>query len=178
MARMSFGKKGSRVEATTTGPKPAGERSVEEVVREMKEGMQKPPGEDYRERSLAIHGLICAAAPGSSTPRTGICSRSITRTATTTTTPPTAAIGRISASTATRMRTAGSCWATTTTDRGQRKNNLVHSGAREEPPRVYRVWGQTRGKPSKKKGKRKIAEEAAIDWPDGISKRYGSSGNL
>ena len=26
----------------------------------MKEGMQKPPGQDYRERSLAIHGLICA----------------------------------------------------------------------------------------------------------------------
>ncbi|MBE9547694.1 MAG: HNH nuclease family protein [Proteobacteria bacterium] len=26
----------------------------------MKKGMRKPPGEDYRERSLAIHGLICA----------------------------------------------------------------------------------------------------------------------
>jgi 5-methylcytosine-specific restriction endonuclease McrA len=60
MARMSFGKKGNRVRTTTTGPKPAGERSVEDVVRGMKEGMQKPPGEDYRERSLAIHGLICA----------------------------------------------------------------------------------------------------------------------
>jgi hypothetical protein len=60
MARMSFGKQGSRVRTTTTGPKPAGERSVEDVVRGMKEGMQRPPGEDYRERSLAIHGLICA----------------------------------------------------------------------------------------------------------------------
>jgi hypothetical protein len=60
MARMSFGKKGNRVRAATTGPKPAGARPVEDVVREMKEGMQKPPGEDYRERSLAIHGLICA----------------------------------------------------------------------------------------------------------------------
>ena len=60
MARMSFGKKGTRVRTTTTGPKPAGERPVEDVVREMKEGMQKPPGQDYRERSLAIHGLICA----------------------------------------------------------------------------------------------------------------------
>jgi len=29
-------------------------------VREMKEGMKKPAGEDYRERSLAIHGLVCA----------------------------------------------------------------------------------------------------------------------
>jgi len=26
----------------------------------MKEGLQRPPGEDYRERSLALHGLICA----------------------------------------------------------------------------------------------------------------------
>jgi len=60
MARMSFGKKGARVRTTTTGPKPAGERPVEDVVREMKEGMQKQSGQDYRERSLAIHGLICA----------------------------------------------------------------------------------------------------------------------
>jgi hypothetical protein len=60
MARMSFGKQGNRVRTTTSGPKPAGERSVEDVVRGLKEGMQKPPGEDYRERSLAIHGLICA----------------------------------------------------------------------------------------------------------------------
>ena len=60
LARMSFGKKGNRVRTITTGPKPAGERSVEDVVRGMKEGMQRPPGEDYRERSLAIHGLICA----------------------------------------------------------------------------------------------------------------------
>jgi hypothetical protein len=57
---MSFGKKGNRVRTTTTGPKPAGEKPVEDVVREMKEGMKKPPGEDYRERSLAVHGLICA----------------------------------------------------------------------------------------------------------------------
>jgi hypothetical protein len=60
LARMSFGKKGSRVRTTTTGPKPTGEKSVEDVVRGMKEKMQRPPGEDYRERSLAIHGLICA----------------------------------------------------------------------------------------------------------------------
>ena len=30
------------------------------MVRELKEGMKKPPGEDYRERSLAIYGLVCA----------------------------------------------------------------------------------------------------------------------
>jgi len=30
------------------------------VVREMKAGMKKPAGEDYRERALAMHGLVCA----------------------------------------------------------------------------------------------------------------------
>ncbi|HQL89405.1 MAG TPA: YajD family HNH nuclease [Syntrophales bacterium] len=60
MARMSFGKKGNRVRTTVAGTRPAGEKPVEQVVRELKEGMQRPPGEDYRERSLAIHGLICA----------------------------------------------------------------------------------------------------------------------
>jgi hypothetical protein len=29
------------------------------VVRELKESQRKPAGEDYRERSLAIHGTIC-----------------------------------------------------------------------------------------------------------------------
>ena len=57
---MSFGKKGNRVRMATAGPKPAGEKTVEDVVRGIREGMQKPPGEDYREKSLAIHGLICA----------------------------------------------------------------------------------------------------------------------
>jgi hypothetical protein len=57
---MSFGKKGNRVQANRTGPKPAGERPPEDVVRDLKAGLQRPPGEDYRDRSLAIHGLICA----------------------------------------------------------------------------------------------------------------------
>ncbi len=60
MASMSFGKKGNRVQANRTGPKPAGERPPEDVVRDLKAGLQRPPGEDYRDRSLAIHGLICA----------------------------------------------------------------------------------------------------------------------
>jgi hypothetical protein len=60
VARMSFGKKGNRVQANRTGPRPAGERPPEDVVRDLKAGLQRPPGEDYRERSLAIHGLVCA----------------------------------------------------------------------------------------------------------------------
>ncbi|MBN1545461.1 MAG: HNH nuclease family protein [Syntrophaceae bacterium] len=35
-------------------------RSAEEVVREIKKNNQKPHGEDYRERSLRLHGLVCA----------------------------------------------------------------------------------------------------------------------
>lgn len=30
------------------------------MVREIKKEMKKPPGEDYREKSLLIHGLVCA----------------------------------------------------------------------------------------------------------------------
>jgi hypothetical protein len=59
LARITFGSRGGKVRATvrqTTKPEP---RSVEDVVRDLKREQQKPPGEDYRERSLAIHGLIC-----------------------------------------------------------------------------------------------------------------------
>jgi 5-methylcytosine-specific restriction endonuclease McrA len=38
--------------------KPAGDKTVEEIVRELK-AVGKPP-DDYREQSLKIHGLICA----------------------------------------------------------------------------------------------------------------------
>jgi 5-methylcytosine-specific restriction endonuclease McrA len=34
-------------------------KPVEEVVRQIKEGAHPSRGEEYRERSLAIHGLIC-----------------------------------------------------------------------------------------------------------------------
>jgi hypothetical protein len=35
-------------------------KSAEELVREMKNSQKLPAGEDYRERSLAINGLVCA----------------------------------------------------------------------------------------------------------------------
>jgi len=60
LAKMTFGSKAGRVLRTTVRQTGApGSRSIEEVVRELKREQQKPPGEDYRERSLAIHGLIC-----------------------------------------------------------------------------------------------------------------------
>jgi hypothetical protein len=57
---MTFGKKGRRVTVKTGQPKPEATKPTEEVVRDIKSNRQVPPGEDYRERSLAIHGLICA----------------------------------------------------------------------------------------------------------------------
>lgn len=59
MAKMTFSKRGRRVQTSVTRDRAPSGKSVQDVVREMKEGMKKPPGEDYRERSLAIHGLIC-----------------------------------------------------------------------------------------------------------------------
>lgn len=60
MARISFGNKGKRVTKTVVKGDTAGSRPVGDVVRDIKEGMRKDPGEDYREKSLAIHGLVCA----------------------------------------------------------------------------------------------------------------------
>ncbi len=59
MARMSFGSKGGKVRATVRPTGTPGPRPLEDVVRDLKREQQKPPGEDYRERSLAIHGMIC-----------------------------------------------------------------------------------------------------------------------
>jgi len=59
MARLTFSKRGNRVQANVRRDRTTSGKSVHEVVREIKDGMKKPPGEDYRERSLAIHGMIC-----------------------------------------------------------------------------------------------------------------------
>jgi hypothetical protein len=60
MAKMTFGNKGGRVWGAVQKPAGVAARPVEDVVRELKKAQQKPPGEDYRERSLSIHGLVCA----------------------------------------------------------------------------------------------------------------------
>jgi hypothetical protein len=56
---MTFGSKGGKVRSVVRQDGPSGSRPIEDVVRELKREQQKPPGEDYRERSLAIHGLFC-----------------------------------------------------------------------------------------------------------------------
>jgi len=60
MAKVTFGSKWGRVRVKSNSSKVDSARSPEEIVRELKQDAQKPPGEDYRERSLTIHGLICA----------------------------------------------------------------------------------------------------------------------
>ncbi len=60
MPRVSYGKKGGRVRTITVKDKSQDMRSAEDVVRDLKREQQKLPGEDYREKSLALHGFICA----------------------------------------------------------------------------------------------------------------------
>ena len=60
MAKVSFDGRTGRVRSSVRNDKPKEQKSVGDVVREIKQGMKKPEGEDYRERSLAIHGLVCA----------------------------------------------------------------------------------------------------------------------
>jgi 5-methylcytosine-specific restriction endonuclease McrA len=60
MPRVTYGKKGGRVRTITVKDKPQEMRSAEDVVRDLKREQQRLPGEDYREKSLALYGLICA----------------------------------------------------------------------------------------------------------------------
>jgi len=58
MAGVTYGSRGGRVRVQTLQDKARPARSAEEVVREIK-ALQQSGGEEYRERSLALHGLIC-----------------------------------------------------------------------------------------------------------------------
>jgi hypothetical protein len=58
MAGLSYGSRGGRVKVLKTPDKAKPTKSAEEVVRELKTA-RITGGEEYRERSLAIHGLIC-----------------------------------------------------------------------------------------------------------------------
>ena len=60
MPRATFGKKWGRVRTITVKDKSKNNKPAEDVVRDLKRSEQKQGGEDYRERSLALHGLICA----------------------------------------------------------------------------------------------------------------------
>jgi D-tyrosyl-tRNA(Tyr) deacylase len=62
MAKVTFSNKWGKVKVQKASVIPATEadKSAEEVVREMKKLQKSPAGEDYREKSLAINGLVCA----------------------------------------------------------------------------------------------------------------------
>lgn len=61
MSKVTFSNKWGKVKIDKK-PLAAGEikKSAEDSVREMKAAQKPPAGEDYRERSLAINGLVCA----------------------------------------------------------------------------------------------------------------------
>jgi hypothetical protein len=58
MTKTTYSGKGGRVRATRAKESSGSGKSLEEIVREMKARL--PQAEEYRERSLKIHGLICA----------------------------------------------------------------------------------------------------------------------
>jgi len=60
MSKISFGPKGARMRSRPVKVNTKATRPPEDVVRDMKAAQQLQAGADYRERSLAIHGLICA----------------------------------------------------------------------------------------------------------------------
>lgn len=60
MAKMTFSNKWGRVAVSKKPITTDAQKSVEDTVREMKNAAKAPGGEDYREKSLSIHGLVCA----------------------------------------------------------------------------------------------------------------------
>jgi hypothetical protein len=59
MPSYSFGRKAGKTQRVVRPAAPGERTAVDDVIRELKKGMEKPKGEDYRERSLAIHGMVC-----------------------------------------------------------------------------------------------------------------------
>src|SRR3972149_5334359 len=64
MSKVSYGSRLGRIRTTKTIDSAKTAKSPEEVVRDIKKEQAKPPGEDYRERALAIYGLIGARCGG------------------------------------------------------------------------------------------------------------------
>jgi len=60
VSRISFGNKWGRVRTVTVKDRTSSTKSAEEVIRDLKKDTRNLPNEAYRERSLTLHGLICA----------------------------------------------------------------------------------------------------------------------
>lgn len=60
MAKVTFSSKWGRVKAQKTPALAGDQKSAEDAVRQMKISAQSKENDNYREKSLKIHGLICA----------------------------------------------------------------------------------------------------------------------
>ena len=60
MAKVTFSNKWGRVAVSKKPVTPEAQKTVEDTVREMKNAARALGGEDYREKSLSIHGFVCA----------------------------------------------------------------------------------------------------------------------
>jgi hypothetical protein len=60
MSRITFGSKWGKVKTVAVKDKTTSPKSAEEVVRNLKNEERGLPKEEYRERSLSLHGLVCA----------------------------------------------------------------------------------------------------------------------
>ena len=60
MSRITFGSKWGKVKTVAVKDKATSTKSAEDVVRNLKNEVRGQPDAEYRERSLAIHGLVCA----------------------------------------------------------------------------------------------------------------------
>ena len=61
MGKVTYGSSWGRVRKSTAAKEATRTaRPIEDVVRKLKRGDEKAAGEDYREKALAIYGLVCA----------------------------------------------------------------------------------------------------------------------
>jgi len=60
VSRVTFGTKWGKVRSVAVKDKTTPTKSAEEIVRNIKKEERELSSEEYRERSLAIHGLVCA----------------------------------------------------------------------------------------------------------------------
>jgi len=60
MAKVTFSSKWGKIKSQKTASVGGNQKSIEETVRQMKISAEAKENEKYREKSLMIHGLICA----------------------------------------------------------------------------------------------------------------------
>jgi len=140
MERMTFSKRGGRVRTKVVKDRTASDKSTEDVVRDIKTEMQKSPGKDYRERSLAIYGLVCARCAREFNEASRHLLTVHHKDGNMKTIPPMGATGRISVSTVMMTPTAGEFSAITLEDRLREENGFRYMALRKGPREKSRNW--------------------------------------